>query len=94
MTGEPTHTAAKERNGTAHPSNQLSKVKYPIRFVVSYVKPVTQHYKSRTVRKNQSSHNEKYGGFLYEGKPPRPTTKLTLCTVCKDEWDTKLEGNW
>ena len=50
MIGEPMHTASKERNGTAHPSYQLSseKVKYPLRFVVSYVQPVIQHYESRT----------------------------------------------
>ena len=27
--------------------------------------------------------------FHYEGKPSRATTKLTLFTVSKDEWDTK-----
>jgi len=37
------------------------RVKYPLRFFVCYVHPVTQQYKSKTVRKvhcNQSSHNE------------------------------------
>ena len=51
MTGEPMHTASKERNGAARLSyiNYCLKMKYPLRFVVSYVRPVTQHYESRTV---------------------------------------------
>ena len=37
------------------------KVKYLLRFVVSYVQPVTQQYESRTVRKAplQSMHTER-----------------------------------
>ena len=42
MTGEPMHTTSKERNGAT--------INYPLHFVFSYVQPVTQHYKSRTVR--------------------------------------------
>ena len=29
--------------------------------------------------------------FCFEGKPSRATTKSTLFTVSKDEWDTKEE---
>ena len=34
------------------------KIKYPLRFIVSYVRSVTQHYESRTVQKAplQSTH--------------------------------------
>ena len=38
---------------------------------------------------NQNRHYEKYGNFHYKGKPSHATTKLTLYTVSKDEWDTK-----
>ena len=38
----------------------------------------------------KSSHYEKYGRFLVtQRKPSRATTKLTLFTVSKDEWNTK-----
>ena len=41
------------RNGIVRPSyiNYRLKVKYPLRFVVGYVQPITQQYESRTVRK-------------------------------------------
>ena len=120
------------------------KVKYLLRFVVSYVQPVTQLLKSRTVQNTilQSTHTDKRGSipcyinyclkselsimfhcrlcstrytvvgmknsskststikiagmkntnnFHYEGKPSCATTKLTLFTVTKDEWDTKKD---
>ena len=51
MTGEPTNTASEMVLRTPAISIIALKVKYPLRFVVSYVQPVTQHYKSRTVRK-------------------------------------------
>jgi len=39
---------------------------------------------------NKSSHYEKYGRFLAtQRKPSCATTKLTLFTVSKDEWNTK-----
>ena len=44
MTGEPTHTASKERNAPAINYRLKSEV-----FVVGYVQPITQHYESRTV---------------------------------------------
>ena len=38
----------------------------------------------------KSSHYEKYGRFLVtQRKPSRATTKSTLFTVSKDEWNTK-----
>ena len=44
MTGEPTH------NGAARPNYRL-KLRYPLRFIVNYFQLVTQHFRSRTVRK-------------------------------------------
>ena len=39
---------------------------------------------------NQGSHYEKYGRFsVKQRKPSRATTKSTLLTVSKDEWNTK-----
>ena len=60
MTGEPMHTASKERNGTVCPSYINYRLKSEIRFVVSYIQPVTQHYESRTVQKAplQSTHTK------------------------------------
>ena len=63
MTGE--HTASKKEMAPHGPAiNYCLKVKYPLRFVVSYVQPATQHYESRKHLCNQSSHYEKYGRFL------------------------------
>ena len=40
----------KERNRAVRPNNIIVlKVKYPLRFAVGYVQPVTQQYESRTV---------------------------------------------
>ena len=117
-------------------------MKYPLRFIVSFVQPVTQHFGSKTVRKAplQSMHTKRNGAthpsyfnyhlksevsitvhcllcstcytavrikncskststikiatakntdFHYEGKPSCVTTKSTLFSVSKDEWDTK-----
>ena len=71
MTGEPTHTASKERMApelmfhlNARPmqlSRTVSKVQWPLRFAVSYVQPVTQRYRRKTVEEvplQQSSHHE------------------------------------
>jgi len=39
---------------------------------------------------NKSSHYEKYGRFLVtQRKQSHATTKLTLFTISKDEWNTK-----
>ena len=51
MTGEPTHIASEMAPHTPAISIFVRKVKYPLRFVVSYVQPVTQHFKPRTVQK-------------------------------------------
>ena len=42
-------------------------MKYPLRFVASYVQLVTQHYESRIVRKAplQSTHTERNGGTCH-----------------------------
>ena len=58
MTGEPAHTTSKERmmpeiNFKSEHAPQLSitdlKVKCPLHFTYSYIQPVIQHYKRRTV---------------------------------------------
>ena len=61
MIGEPTHIASEKAPRTPAISIIVSKVKYPLRFVVSYVQPVTQHFESRTVRKAplQSTHTRR-----------------------------------
>ena len=51
--------------------------KYPLRFIVSYVQPITQV----ATMKNTDD-------FHYEGKPSCATAKSTLFAVSKDEWDT------
>ena len=70
MTGEPTHTASKERMApelmfsserALQLSQTTSKVQWPLRFDFSYVQPVTQHYRRKTVKEvplQQSSHHE------------------------------------
>ena len=61
MIGEPTHTASEKAPRAPAISIIVSKVKYPLRFVVSYIQPVTQHFESRTVRKAplQSTHTKR-----------------------------------
>ena len=70
MTGEPTHTASKERMApelmfSSEHAPQLSQtssnVQRPLRFDFSYVQPFTQHYRRKTVEEvplKQSSHHE------------------------------------
>ena len=70
MTGEPTYTASKERiapelmlssEHVPQLSNAASKVQWPLHFAYSYVQPVTQHYRRKTVEEvplQQSSHHE------------------------------------
>ena len=78
MTGEPMHTASKERMTpelmfSSERMPQLSKtvlkVQWPLCFAFSYVQPVTQCYKQRTALENhlcnQSSHHGKYGRFSF-----------------------------
>jgi len=65
----------------------VCKVKYPLRFIVSYFQPIAQQYESRTVWKDQSNHYEKYRCLLCKGShhvlPPN-----RHFTVSKDEWNT------
>ena len=77
------------RNSATRPGyiNYRLKSEYPLHFVVGYVQPVTQQYKSRTVRK--ASTMKSTDDFCYEGKPSRATAKSTLFAVSKDEYDTK-----
>ena len=60
MTGEPTHTTSEMMPRTPI---IIRKAKYPLRFVDSYVQPVTQHFESRAVRKapQQSTYIERNG---------------------------------
>ena len=70
MTGEPVHTASKERMApelmfSSERAPQLSKpalkVQWPLLFTFSYFRSVTQHYRQKTVEEvplQQSSHHE------------------------------------
>ena len=70
MTGEPMHTTSKERMASelmflyeraSQLSQTASKVQWPSCFDFSYVQPVTQRYRRKTVKKvplQQSSHHE------------------------------------
>ena len=58
MTGESMHTTSKERMApelmfsserAPHQSKTASKVQWPLHFTFSYVRPVTQHYRRKTV---------------------------------------------
>jgi len=44
------HSALKESSSIVYPII-VWKVKHPLCFIISYVQPITQQYKSRTVRK-------------------------------------------
>ena len=61
MTGEPMHIAFEMMPHAPAISIIILTVKYPLRFVVSYVQPVTQHFGSRTVQKAplQSMHTKR-----------------------------------
>ena len=69
MTGEPMHATSKERmvpelmfssERAAQLSNTASKVQWTLHLAFSYVQPVTQHYRQKTVEVplQQSSHHE------------------------------------
>ena len=64
MTGEPTHTASKERmvpERMPQLSKTASKAQWTLRFAFSYVQPVTQRYRQKTVEEvplQQSIHHE------------------------------------
>ena len=60
LTGEPAHTISEMEPCTPV---IIQKIKYPLHFVVSYVQPVTQHVRSRTVQKAplQSMHTKRNG---------------------------------
>ena len=58
MTGEPTHTASKERMApelmfsserAPQLSKTASKVQWPLRFAFGYVRPITHRYRRKTV---------------------------------------------
>ena len=73
-------------------------MKYPLRFVVSFVQPVTQHFESRTVQKAslQSTHTERNGAA-------RPGINCCLksevsimlhCRLCSTHYTTVQIKNW
>jgi len=82
MTGEPMYTTSKERNDIMHPiiSIVISKVKY-------HCQLCSTQYESWTVQKALC--NRSIVRIQIISEPPHATTKLTLFTVSKDEWDTK-----
>ena len=86
MTGEPMHTASKERMApvlmfSSERVPQLSqtalKVQWPLRFDFSYVQPVTQRYRRKTVKEvplQQSSYHENI--------TIRVPSTINYCLVC------------
>jgi len=82
-------------DGAMHPSYHL-KLKYPLPFSVSYMfdslHSSTNQELSEKHLCNQGSHYEKYGRFLQRKPPSCATTKLTLITVSKDEWNTNEDN--
>ena len=70
MTGEPMHTASKEMmvpeilfssERVPQLPSTASKVQWPLHFAFSYVQPITQRYRRKTVEEvplQQSSHHE------------------------------------
>ena len=77
-----TYTTSKKINEhTPVISIKIWKIKYPLRFVLSYVQPLTQQYNQELFKKhhyNQSSHYENADNFRYEGKPSHATAQSTL----------------
>ena len=68
MTGEPTHTTSKERNGAAHPSYQLLSEKLSNHYaslsaMFNLLHRITNQELFEKHLYNQSSHYEKYGRF-------------------------------
>ena len=61
-------------------------MKYPLRFVVGYVQPVTEHFGSRTVQKAplQSTHTErKKNGVVHPNYCLKSEVSITLhCHLC------------
>ena len=92
MTGEPTHATSEmvPRAPAISIITTVWKVKYPLCFVVGYVQPITQHFKSRTFPEAplQSTHTKR-NDFHFKGKPSYARAKSTPFPVSKDEWDTK-----
>ena len=60
MTGEPTYITSEMVPRVPAISIIVGKVKYTLRFIVSYVQPITQYFGSRTVQKAslQSMHTK------------------------------------
>ena len=85
MTGEPTHTASKERNGTAINYRLKSEVTITLRCQLCS----TNYTALRIKNCLKSTSAIKVDTMSYERKSSRATTKSTLFTVSKDEWDTK-----
>ena len=86
MTGEPTHTASKERNGAAHPSYQLLSEKWSIHYtsLLAMFNPLPSIMNQELFEKhlcNQSSHFENTDDFCYKGKPSCATAKSTPFAV-------------
>ena len=87
MTGEPTHTASKERNGAVCPSYINYHLKSEISLTL-HCQLCSTHYKSRTSAIKVAS-MKNTDDFHYERKPSCATSISTLFAVSKDEWDTK-----
>ena len=95
MTGEPTHTTSKERNGMAHPGyiNYCLKSEVPITLHCQLCSTCYTAVRIKNCSKSTSAIKvatmKNMDDFLYERKPSRATAKSTLFAVSKDEWNTK-----
>ena len=91
MTGEPMHTASKERKGAMRSSYQLLSEKRSIHYASLSANYTALQIKncSKSTSAFKVATMKNMDDFCYGGKPSCATTKLTLFAVSKDEWDAK-----
>ena len=80
ITGEPPHTASKERNSITYPSYIINKSEASIMLhcVTHYIAVYQQLFKKHLCNQNN---------FCYERRLSHATAKSTLFVVSKDEWN-------
>ena len=93
MTGEPTHTVSKERNGAMCPSYINYHLKISITLHCQLFSTCYTAVRIKNCSKSTSAIKvatmKNMDEFRSEEKPSCATTKSTLFAVSKDEWDTK-----
>ena len=98
MTGKPTHTTSKERNGNARPSYQLSSEKWSIHYasllaVFNSLHNVMNQELFEKHLCNQSSHYKKYGRFPLWREAITCYCQIdTFC--CQQRWMGHKGGHW